>query len=97
MSEHTPTPWKTGHRGDNTLAIYGRSNKTPISVFHDEGGEFPEYFDKKRKDANAEFIVRACNVHDDLVAALEGVIRIADRKTVEFDAAHAALAKAKGE
>ncbi|MCE6993108.1 hypothetical protein [Dyadobacter sp. CY323] len=33
----------------------------------------------------------------DLIEALEGVIRVADRKTLEFDAARAALAKAKGE
>lgn len=31
-----------------------------------------------------------------LVAALEGVVRVADRKTDEFDAARAALALAKG-
>lgn len=31
----------------------------------------------------------------EMLAALEGVVRVADRKTVEFDAAHAAIAKAK--
>lgn len=34
---------------------------------------------------------------DELVAALKGVIRVADRKTDEFDAARAAIAKAEGE
>lgn len=33
----------------------------------------------------------------DLYAALVAVISVADRKTIEFDAAHAALAKARGE
>jgi hypothetical protein len=33
----------------------------------------------------------------DLLAALEGVLRVADRATVEFDAARAAIAKARGE
>mgnify|MGYP007071688932 CR=1 FL=1 len=33
----------------------------------------------------------------ELVAALRGVIAVADRKTVEFDAARAAIAKAEGE
>lgn len=32
----------------------------------------------------------------DLLAALEGVLRVADRKTDEFDAARAAIAKATG-
>jgi hypothetical protein len=40
-------------------------------------------------------ITHRYNAHDALVAALEGVIRVADRKTVEFDAAHAALAATK--
>ena len=51
---------------------------------------------KERADeflANAFLIAAA----PDLYAALEGVLRIADRKTVEFDVARAALAKARGE
>ncbi len=33
----------------------------------------------------------------DLLKALEGVVAIADRKTKEFDVAHAAIAKARGD
>ena len=33
----------------------------------------------------------------DLLEALQGVVRVADRATVEFDAARAAIAKATGE
>ena len=43
-----------------------------------------------RMEANAALIAAA----PDLLAALIGVVRIADRKTDEFDAAHAAIAKA---
>jgi hypothetical protein len=32
----------------------------------------------------------------DLLAALEGVLRVSDRRTDEYDAARAAIAKAKG-
>lgn len=32
----------------------------------------------------------------DLLAALKGILHIADRKAAEFDAAHAAIAKAEG-
>lgn len=32
----------------------------------------------------------------DLLAALKGVVAVADRRTTEFDAAHAAIAKAEG-
>lgn len=48
------------------------------------------------QEANAEFIVRAWNSFDDLLAALQGVLRVADRATDEFDAARAAIARATG-
>lgn len=44
-------------------------------------------------DANANLIAAAPELYD----ALESVVRIADRDTVEFAAARAALAKARGE
>ena len=47
--------------------------------------------DVERK-ANAVLIAAA----PDMLAALQGVLRVADRKTDEFDAAHAAIAKAFG-
>lgn len=43
--------------------------------------------------ANARLIAAA----PDLLEALKGVLRVADRKTDEFDAARAAIAKAEGE
>jgi hypothetical protein len=45
-----------------------------------------------RQDANARLIAAA----PDLLEALRGVVRVADRATVEFDAARAAIAKATG-
>lgn len=44
---------------------------------------------------NARDVVTACNLHAELVAALKGVVAVADRRTVEFDAARAAIAKAE--
>lgn len=46
-----------------------------------------------RKDA-LTFGIQAIAIQDDLVKALEGVIRVADRQTDEFAFARAALAKA---
>lgn len=40
---------------------------------------------------------RLHEVNAELVEALIGVVRVADRATVEFDAAKAAIAKATGE
>jgi hypothetical protein len=42
----------------------------------------------------ADEIARLRRLSDDLLAALQGVVRVADRRTDEFDAAHAAIAKA---
>ena len=44
-------------------------------------------------DANARLIAAAPELYE----ALKAVVAIADRRTVEFDAAHAALAKALGD
>ena len=49
-----------------------------------------------RHKAAAE-LRRLHEVNAELVKALTGVVRVADRATVEFDAAKAALAKATGE
>ena len=57
------------------------------------GGMYPEEpFGSAQREANARFISAA----HDLLAALRGVLRVADRATVEFDAARAAIAKATG-
>jgi hypothetical protein len=37
-----------------------------------------------------------CGEAEEMLAALKGVVRVADRKTAEFDAARAAIAKAEG-
>lgn len=61
------------------------------------GYEVPGFhFDSIMSAEDAAFLTRAYNAHDDLVKALEGVIRVADRQTDEFAFARAALAKAGG-
>jgi hypothetical protein len=49
-------------------------------------------------ESNAEFIVRACNAHDDLLAALERYMSKGLRgiTIADYDIARAAIAKAKG-
>lgn len=62
-AQHTPTPW---HVGDGKAAriIYGQDGYAiaDATVYHGRHGGAEE--------ANAAFIVRAVNAHDDLVAAL---------------------------
>jgi len=96
MSKHIPTPWVI--KAHNTIykpAIYSEDRlvSTIRGGFTTEAEEY----------ANAEFIVRACNAHDELVAALEGILYNFLRETdvsdckLEIFNAKAALAKAKGE
>lgn len=93
--------------GERTPAPWSLFNKDGISIV-DKDGWFVCLTDTTARmhadnQANAAFIVQACNAFDadraliaDLVKALEGVIRVADRKTVEFAAARAALTRAGG-
>lgn len=69
MSEHTKTPWKLYKaklRPDISdvviIEVQDRNGKSIIKWGGFDG--------QKNRDANAAFIVRACNSHDDLLAAL---------------------------
>jgi hypothetical protein len=102
----TPLPWEVS-RGNITLratiqtANYvhqaqGTRYKLQVASVTAETGR-PQYVDEMH--ANAEFIARACNTHDELVTALEGLLNYMDFTRVmdaepHFKAAHEALAKA---
>jgi len=94
-AQHTPTPWHTGE-GKAERIIYAADGfaVADATVFHGLHVESPT--------ANAAFIVRACNAHDELVAALKGLlddmrdirgIDPEEYKPESFAAARAALAK----
>ena len=65
MSEYTSTPWKLAGIPDNMI------------ICDAEGGSIADcappgpWMRDKEALANAAFIVKACNAHDDLVKALE--------------------------
>ena len=95
MSERTPGPW---------------DRRMPGMVTGPDGRDIANaYYHRFAYEANAEFIVRACNAHDDLVAALElihdyHVVPIADFEERHghnvgleqvAEAARVAIAKAK--
>ena len=63
-SEHTPTPWR-------------RSPRCVESILTDEESPLVVAFVNINKEANAEFIVRACNAHDALVEALREIQTLA--------------------
>lgn len=65
--KHTPTPWELNI--NSRYPIYSQHTREDVrhicSIVQNETTTAEE------KDANLEFIVRACNAHDELVAALK--------------------------
>lgn len=72
--KHTPTPWNSFDGGLDSFGIFSSVNKRIGSIFYSkrQAGVCEGY---EQAEANAAFIVRACNAHDGLVGALSVVKR----------------------
>lgn len=75
MGEHTPTPWATEYRkGQNSFYgqdIYEAATGETIATAAWYPVALSDTHTTTNREANAAFIVKAVNCHDDLVAALE--------------------------
>jgi hypothetical protein len=92
MSAHTPGGW------DFACDSYGKvqhSRKACVytTVIGPNGGEQLVRVASRIDNWNDARLIAAA---PDLLEALRGVLRVADRATAEFDAARAAIAKATG-
>lgn len=87
MSKHTPGPWVLSRARHNN-SLFVRESRNPCATAVARIG-----ITHVDHDANARLIAAAPELYE----ALRGVLRVADRATVEFDAARAALAKADGD
>ena len=101
MSKHTPGPW---HVGEVEEIDPEDSQENGINIMSAEGYYIAGViggFSDGVQEANAAFIVRACNAHDELVAALRAYVENDDigarLRSQRFLNARAALAKARGE
>jgi hypothetical protein len=94
MSKHTPTPWKAV-MARTLIHIQGSSPVCSISVSGYKGMDAIERNEfRARVIADADYIVRCVNAHDDLVKALEDLIHAAKNSTCDslaIDRAQAAL------
>lgn len=94
MSAHTPVPWTAGFHGLTVDAVHPvRNDATGTTPLAFTTG----YFGLEQQEANTAFIVRACNAHDDLVAALRAVVACGalDRSGADANTANAlAVARA---
>lgn len=105
LSRHTPGPWQVGsdptreHMCEVMTAAYAErldlspTHKVICRTWTPEPEPLAAFIGFSRAEclANARLIAAA----PDLLDALEGVLRVADRSTAEFNAARAAIAKAK--
>ena len=103
MSKHTQGPWRVGIRTAHSKRdVYGPLGE--LVVLADA-----VFTDLATAQANAAYIVRACNAHEDLVKALEELIGVAEaatalderddiweRDTLAIERANNALALARG-
>lgn len=88
---HTPGPWE--YDGDYIFAAaIGGYIADPNTDDMTSGRYVAKRDAQVQIEANARLIAAA----PDLLAALQGVLRVADRATDEFDAARAAIARATG-
>ena len=65
---HTPTPWKLNKAGSQKTIYINTADEEGLYLADLQNCQGTE-----TTEANAEFIVRACNSHDDLVKALKEV------------------------
>lgn len=91
MSKHTPGPWMAGGAVTQTYFELGDGS---YYLIHNQDIDIAfvrkEIFGKPA-DANARLIAAA----PQLLEALKAVVRVADRNTVEFDLARAAIRAAE--
>lgn len=97
--EHEPTPYTFEKSDEQCAYVY---NDGPVcSVWVNE--DFPGDVGRARATATAEFIVRACNAHYDLLAAIGKLLCPMCKNPIDQTCrcmaaagAHKAIAKAKG-
>ena len=74
MSERTPGPWKwhwrTNENGKPECGIFAE----PRDGHAYSVARCPQYQSRKKWEADAAFIVKACNAHEQLVGALQGAL-----------------------
>ena len=87
-AQHTPGPWWQGSTLDDSVFAAGGGDEVCVAVCPERS----VISDGAETYANARLIAAA----PDLLEALKAVVAVADRKTVEFERARAAIAKAEG-
>lgn len=91
---HTPGPWRVDPKAITRVVAGANDTVAVTGCQSDLIDEWPP---------NAEFIVRACNAHDEMLAALQELLECADAECVSgsshepIERARAVIAKATGQ
>jgi hypothetical protein len=75
MTKHAPTPWRYDNYGEH-ISFYGHKTARPKD--YDFRIEFDSAVSDEEREANAEFIVTACNHHEEMLENLRGVETLLD-------------------
>lgn len=67
-AKHTPTPWRYSFNPSGKFEIGTNKEYVALTIPYGMVNQPIEYY--PREEANAEFIVRACNAHEELLKAL---------------------------
>jgi hypothetical protein len=106
-TEHSPLPWSLATLSDNKATVLSRDEAPLFNIPYPE--DKPNGWCMPREKADAEFVIRAVNAHDELVNTLEAIRNDCqeqlDRGDMDFydliegfrSATEEALAKAKGQ
>ena len=96
MAEHTPTPWELFDDSGVTAIINPRACSSKREIVFWTGFDASHY--PKQAKANAAFIVKAVNNHDQMVKALEEIEALGEKADLKNEIgiragniAHAAL------
>lgn len=103
MSKHTKTPWRYVKQdniivSESKLVADVNEGVSPLTAIVPSSWDCSE----EERNANAEFIVCACNSHEDLLDACKAIVRRWDSgidaltEAVEIAAVRAAINKAEG-
>ena len=90
-TKHTALPWHTNLRSHPSDQVFSDDLIVADCKWTNHTPDV--------REANSEFIVRACNAHDELVAALQNILTWDDGSLPGdiLDEAQRVLAKARGE
>ena len=95
VNKHTPGPWEVDRANPEMVYTEYVDNDGASRYICDCDSDI---LPQKEYEANAAFIVRACNAHDELLAALEELLKYKGVMSDEsVSMAKAIIARARGE